>query len=143
MSRKQLSLMSCIEAYATATAHKFYFGDQGDKSDVAKATAEYNIAAHNLRRALAQRPPAHAFALGDVVKLKSSIRVIPTGLRRARGEELIITDSQILADGTMDYGVNGNAWYAQEMFTLVSRAIPATLKKAYTLSSEEDEDEEL
>ena len=138
-------LMDCIEDYAKATAQKFYAGDQGVGDDLITATAEYNIAAQNLRLALARKPMTVSFAIGDVVKVRSKIREIPTGLRRKRGEKLIITDTSLRENGTMEYAVSGSAWHGHDKLTLVSRAIPATLRKAYSLGrdDEENEDEEV
>lgn len=142
---KTSPLMQAIENYASATSNKYWEDDQGDHASVAKANAEYNIAKHNLRTALSRKPNTVSFAIGDVVKVRSKIREIPSGLKRKRGEELIITDTSLRENGTMEYAVSGSAWHSHDLLTLVSRAIPDTLRKAYALGrddEEEDEDEE-
>ena len=135
---KTSPLMQCIDDYAEAKAKKYWQDYKG--SDRQSIEATYNIAAHNLRRALARKPTPVSFAIGDVVKVRSTIRVIPTGLKRNRGEELIITDASLLENCTMQYAVNGNAWFNHDMFQLVSRSIPAKLQRVSILLSEEDED---
>jgi len=145
-TKEKLSpLMVAIENYAKATANKNWQDDQGFGAEAAKANAEYNIAAHNLRTALAKKPNVVSFAVGDLVKVRSKVREIPSGLQRKRGEDLIITNAELDGDGTMHYGVNGSAWHPHRLLSLVSRAIPATINKAYTLGrdDEEDGDEEL
>jgi hypothetical protein len=139
---KQNPLMQVILNYAKATANKMWDDDQGSRDAVAKSEAEYNIAFHNLQRALARKPNVVSFAIGDVVKVRSTIREIPSGLKRKRGEDLIITNADISGDGTMIYGVNGSAWHRHDTLTLVSRAIPATLRKALSLGRDDEEEDE-
>jgi hypothetical protein len=63
-------------------------------------------------------------------------RLIPTG------EYLVITDTSI-CQGSIEYAVNGSAWYSRDDLELVARADEKSLAFAFKALDDENEDEEL
>ena len=128
---KSITLLSVIEDYAKATANKNWQEDQGSGQDLAKAKAEYNIAAHNLHKFLRRRPKVVAFAIGDRVKFKPGCKAATrfTGAFNA----LVITDSSVTESGEVTYSINGAPSYPHSHLLLVSSATKASLLKARAL----------
>ena len=137
---KQKSLDTIISAYAEAMAvfrsTQIHIGYSPDAK--AKAEAKFNIAAHNLTKALNKLDRAHSFAIGDVVKPKPGKKKGMVSRFRGMMEPLIVTDTSI-ASGKVEYGISGRAWYKHEDFELVSRATKATLAKVAEIHREEDD----
>ena len=76
------------------------------------------------------------FAIGDKVTYK------PSGKRRVR-TSLVFKGTRVITDcsatsGTVEYGVNGCAWYSGDNLVFVERATPESLKLALSFFQDED-----